>query len=1022
MIGGSFQVPNNIKRELGAAVLLLCAGAAWAAAGDPLTGELPVNELSAGNQTQPAIAVDPVGNTVIVWQDDSADGDGSGILARRFSPTGVALGPSFIVNTLVAGEQSSPDVAMLDDGRFAVVWASNPSGADPQIRFRSYAADGSPLADELRIDPSTQFQAELPAIAADPQGRFSVVWSGISVDSESFGIAFRRISATGAGIGLQQRVNSTETNAQRRPAIDCGLDGGCVVAWQSFEQDGSINGIYAQRIDPAGALLGAEIAVNNEINNDQRQAQVQLLPSGQFSIVWSDSNIDGSSLRRFAADGSPLGPSVQLNLTDPGSQFTPSIASDAFGNQLIAWTSDGQDGDLGSIIARTLSADGSLGAEEIRINLTTAGDQDAVVVALDADGDAVLAWVSADQDGDGAGIFQRRFLGAAVLDLAAALSSDVSLIRPGGPLTFSARLNNLASPQTPTGVAARDAGVNAATASSLQLQPPADASLANGVAAGWNCSADGAVQNCALQSSIAAAGSGSVSFSATAPSTVGQHNFSLSVAGPHADPNSVNNSANRSITVQNPTLNLSPTSASIGEGGGSQSLTLSISPAAGSTLSVPYQLAGTATAGSDFSVSPASPISVPAGASSVLLSLQAIDDNLSEGDESLTLSLGSTTGAELGTATSASFTITDNEALPQLQFSTTASFVAENQGVARVRVVLNSSSANSVSLPFSLSGTAASSDYSVSPTSPLSIAAGELEAFISITPVDDQFTEDDESVVITLGTPSGASLGGRSQHSVLIRDNERLLGPPQLSFSSAGQQISEGATTATVIAQLSRPAPQALTIAISSSGSAIRGADYSAPASISFAADASQASFVVNLIDDSRDEDNESILLILQDNPGVVIGSPDSHEITVLDNDPLPTLSFVSSSSTVREGNRSLAVALQLNNPSGRDLSLNFSTAGSARSGIDFSALPELVIPAGETSASLSVGILADGIEDDDDSLIINLIAGTGYALGANAQHSITITEGSNDSSSGALPLPALLLMLGLALLRSRRP
>ena len=63
MIGGSFQVPNNIKRALGAAALLLCAGAAWAAAGDPLTGELPVNELSAGNQTQPAIAVDPVSYT-----------------------------------------------------------------------------------------------------------------------------------------------------------------------------------------------------------------------------------------------------------------------------------------------------------------------------------------------------------------------------------------------------------------------------------------------------------------------------------------------------------------------------------------------------------------------------------------------------------------------------------------------------------------------------------------------------------------------------------------------------------------------------------------------------------------------------------------------------------------------------------------------------------------------------------------------------------------------------------------------
>lgn len=62
-------------------------------------------------------------------------------------------------------------------------------------------------------------------------------------------------------------------------------------------------------------------------------------------------------------------------------------------------------------------------------------------------------------------------------------------------------------------------------------------------------------------------------------------------------------------------------------------------------LSVNYTLSGTATAGSDYNVSPASPVSFAAGETSKVITLTPIDDTVgAEGDEVATLTLGSGTG------------------------------------------------------------------------------------------------------------------------------------------------------------------------------------------------------------------------------------------------------------------------------------------------------------------------------------------------------------------------------------------
>lgn len=56
--------------------------------------------------------------------------------------------------------------------------------------------------------------------------------------------------------GSETQVNTYTTASQAHPAVAALAGGGYVITWQSYNQDGSGNGIYAQRYDAGGVAQG----------------------------------------------------------------------------------------------------------------------------------------------------------------------------------------------------------------------------------------------------------------------------------------------------------------------------------------------------------------------------------------------------------------------------------------------------------------------------------------------------------------------------------------------------------------------------------------------------------------------------------------------------------------------------------------------------------------------------------------------------------------------------------------------
>lgn len=140
--------------------------------------ELRVNSYTTGNQHNPALAVGPGGELVVVWESDGSggsDSDSFSIQGQLFAADGSAAGDQFQVNSYTREDQKEPAVAFDPSGEFLVVWTS-----DANVRGQQFAADGSRIAEEFRVNFFDQDRESAPAVAGVGGGEFVVTWSSRS--------------------------------------------------------------------------------------------------------------------------------------------------------------------------------------------------------------------------------------------------------------------------------------------------------------------------------------------------------------------------------------------------------------------------------------------------------------------------------------------------------------------------------------------------------------------------------------------------------------------------------------------------------------------------------------------------------------------------------------------------------------------------------------------------------------------------------------------------------------------------
>jgi hypothetical protein len=354
------------------------------AQGPPMVPEIPVNTYTTGSQLAPVVAMDGAGDFVVAWE--AYDGN-NGIGARTFDQTGTPFSASaFQVNSDTTSTAYLPAVAADRNGDFVVVWTNRDAVNQGDVHARRYVG-GLPTGPEFVVNTyTTDAQYTYPqSVAMSASGDFVVVWTSYGQDGDGAGIFGQRFDASGNKLGSEFQVNTYTTGQQNYPAVAMNAAHQFVVAWQSNGQDGSGYGVFARLYDATGTP-GSEIPVNTFTTANQRQPSVAMDRSGNFVVAWDsvgqDGSLDGVFGRRFDPSGAPLGGEFQINTYTTDVQNHPELAMDPNGNFVCTWQSNGQDGSLEGVFAQVFDSAATPVGSEFLVNAATTLQQNLPAIAM----------------------------------------------------------------------------------------------------------------------------------------------------------------------------------------------------------------------------------------------------------------------------------------------------------------------------------------------------------------------------------------------------------------------------------------------------------------------------------------------------------------------------------------------------------------------------------------------------------------------------------------------------------------
>ena len=290
----------------------------------------------------------------------------------------------------------------------------SPASAAPEL---APPAPFGPIGPEVSVGHGHD-----PSVATDAAGNYVVAWIG--QDNTGPGVFARRFTAIGEPAGEQFRVADPVGGAIKFASVAMNGAGESVVGWGTEWAAGVT--VSARRYVASGDPVGDEFAVSAQTAGD---LAVDIDDDGNSIFVWTGGQSVGVWAARYDAAGHPIGDEFRVNETTLGSESSPSVATDAEGDFVVAWHSrtppagcvvcdPDPDGPLpppdADVFATRFDSTGSVAGDEFRVNTTTAGQQVDPSVDMDADGNFVIAWD--DQNWDEVqghrGIYAQGFNGA----------------------------------------------------------------------------------------------------------------------------------------------------------------------------------------------------------------------------------------------------------------------------------------------------------------------------------------------------------------------------------------------------------------------------------------------------------------------------------------------------------------------------------------------------------------------------------------------------------------------------------
>jgi hypothetical protein len=238
-------------------------------------------------EQSPQIISDGVGGAIIVWEDTRAGL--IDIYAQRIDANGDKLWtPSGVAICTAGDSQHNPNLTTDGAGGAIIAWYDPRTQVDQYIYAQRIDDDGNVLwqadGDTVCTNSYRQFT---PWIVSDDAGGAIVAW--YEDNGPSYDIRAQRIDPDGAVLWTEDAVDvCTATGSQSRINVISDGSGGAVIAWEDM-RGGSWTDIYAQRLAPNGTVLWETdgVAICKAFS-DQELVRLATDGAGGALFVWED--------------------------------------------------------------------------------------------------------------------------------------------------------------------------------------------------------------------------------------------------------------------------------------------------------------------------------------------------------------------------------------------------------------------------------------------------------------------------------------------------------------------------------------------------------------------------------------------------------------------------------------------------------------------------------------------------------------------------------------------------------------
>lgn len=332
-----------------------------------------------------------------------------------------------------------------------------------------------------------------------------------------------------------------------------------------------------------------------------------------------------------------------------------------------------------------------------------------------------------------------------------------------------------------------------------------------------------------------------------------------------------------------PSVTLAASGDSLAESGGVLAVTATLSNPSSEPVAVDLGLSGTADV-SDFTISTNQIVIVP-GETIGVATLSGTDDLIHEGEEVIIVDIASVSHGTEADVQQLTVTLADDDPLPDVTLSQSGARLSEANEQMTMTVTLSNPSVQPVTVELDLDGSADTDDYQAS-TSQLVIDPGDVTAAMTITALQDEVDEDDETIVVSIASVANGTVVAPQQLTVVIVDDDTA---PIITLRTSDDSLTEQGGVVIVSAVLSMPSAQIVTIDLTIGGGADLDEDYAVGSpSITIPAGELGGEVEITGLDDETDEPMEAIVIVASGVHGGQLSGVGSFVLSIVDDDPTP--------------------------------------------------------------------------------------------------------------------------------------